>query len=533
MNTYSFKAVIFDLDGVVTKTASVHSQSWKAAFDEYLRLREERDGEAFGEFTQQDYLTYVDGKPRYQGVKSFLQSRRINIEWGSPEDSPERETVCGLGNTKNSKFRQVLKEKGVEIYTSTIELIKELKTKGIKIGVASSSKNCRYIMESAGIEDLFATRVDGEVSAELKLNGKPEGDIFVMAASNLGVIPAQAVVVEDAASGVEAGRNGGFGLVIGLARHNNQEELISHYTDVVVDDLSHINPDWIERWFNKKPVYLFDAWDENIKIQDSLVDLTGNGKVIINPGYTRGAKGVFSSGKKLVFFLDYDGTLTPIVERPDLAVLSQDMKDVLKAIVGKYTTAVVSGRARADVEALVGIEGLFYAGSHGLDIRGKSFSMIQPEAEKAMPLILEIAEGLSKELSDIKGILIENKKFSVAVHYRLVEEKLVPKIENIVEKYLPADNSLHLMRGKKVFEIMSAIDWNKGRAIRWIMRALNISWDEAVVIYIGDDTTDEDAFRSVRARGVGILVSEQDKASAADFRLSNPEEVKRLFEKLL
>jgi len=249
----SFKAVVFDVDGVITNTAVVHAAAWKAMFDEYMRKREQKDGEPFKEFTyENDYLTYVDGKPRYKGVQSFLESRGIHIEFGDPEDAPGKETVCGLGNRKNTSFRKVLSEKGVESYPSTVRLAKELKGRGVHIGVASSSKNCQYILQSAGIEDLFETRVDGIVSADLGLKGKPEGDIFVTAAKNMGTRPADAIVVEDAVSGVQAGVSGGFGLVVGVAREGNEEALKSNGADVVITDFEGISVDSIEQWFNKK-----------------------------------------------------------------------------------------------------------------------------------------------------------------------------------------------------------------------------------------------------------------------------------------
>lgn len=251
--TYSFDAVIFDLDGVVTKTAVVHASAWKTLFDEYLHLREGRNGEPFKEFTyEDDYLTYVDGKPRYKGVQSFLESRGIKIEYGDANDQPDTETVCGLGNRKNVTFTQILKDNGVEMYQSTVDLIKDLKAKGIRIGVASSSRNCQYILQAAEIEGLFETRVDGVVSAELGLKGKPEGDIFVRAAENIDSQPGRSVVVEDAVSGVQAGVNGGFGLVIGVARENNEEDLKTNGADVVITDFAGVTIDTIEQWFTQK-----------------------------------------------------------------------------------------------------------------------------------------------------------------------------------------------------------------------------------------------------------------------------------------
>ena len=223
----NFDAVIFDMDGVITQTAAVHSLAWKKMFDEYLHYRENKYREPFHEFTHAaDYLSFVDGRPRYKGVETFLKSRGINIPFGEPRDEPGNETVCGLGNRKNEFFNKVLEEDGVGVYDSTIKLIKELLRRGVKVGVATSSKNCAPILEKAGIAGLFETRVDGVVSARLGLKGKPEPDIFTTASDNLGVKHHRAIVVEDAVSGVQAGRKGNFGLVIGVARENNAPELI-------------------------------------------------------------------------------------------------------------------------------------------------------------------------------------------------------------------------------------------------------------------------------------------------------------------
>lgn len=236
-----FQAVIFDMDGVITKTALVHARAWKKMFDEYLVKRAETFGEVFREFTHaQDYLPYVDGKPRYKGVQSFLESRGIQIPYGDPDDAPGLETCCGLGNRKNEAFNEVLDQEGVEVYESTLELMKELRMAGIKLGVASSSKNCKPVLESVDLLRYFDVRVDGEVSAELGLHGKPEPDIFTTACDILKVPYQLAIVVEDAVSGVEAGSRGHFGLTLGIARENNRQELLDHGADYVVEDLSEI-----------------------------------------------------------------------------------------------------------------------------------------------------------------------------------------------------------------------------------------------------------------------------------------------------
>lgn len=251
----NFDAVIFDMDGVITKTAQVHSLVWKRMFDEYLLYRAKRYNETFQEFTHaNDYLPYVDGRPRYKGVQTFLQSRGIDIPFGEPTDASGVETVCGLGNRKNELFNLVLEEEGVEVYDSTIDLINGLIKNNIKVGVATSSKNCVLILKKAGITNLFETRVDGVISAELGLKGKPEPDIFITACDNLGVSYHRSIVVEDAVSGVQAGAKGKFGLVIGVAREDNALELTINGADIVVEDLSEIAITDISKYIDAKKV---------------------------------------------------------------------------------------------------------------------------------------------------------------------------------------------------------------------------------------------------------------------------------------
>lgn len=237
----TFDAVIFDMDGVITKTALTHAAAWKKMFDEYLRKRETERGEKFVEFTHAgDYLPYVDGKPRYKGVASFLESRGIDIPFGDPSDEAGTETCCGLGNGKNIAFNEVLDKDGVEVYPSTVELLNELKEAGIKLGVASSSKNCKPVLERVDLLSTFEARVDGVVSAELGLHGKPEPDIFTTACDIVKADYSKSIVVEDAVSGVQAGVKGNFGLTIGIARENNIKELKEAGAHIVVEDLEEI-----------------------------------------------------------------------------------------------------------------------------------------------------------------------------------------------------------------------------------------------------------------------------------------------------
>ena len=233
-----FDAVLFDLDGVITATAKMHATCWKKMFDEYLRKRANKEGESFKPFEiATDYKLYVDGKPRFDGVRDFLQSREIQLPEGTPEDSSQIESVCGLGNRKNEMVNEVIESVGVEAYQGTIDLARKIQKEGIKIAVVTSSQNCDPVLKAAKIADLFEVRVDGNFIHEQNLAGKPAPDSYLEAAKRLGVEPKRAVVVEDAISGVQAGRNGKFGLVIGVDRKGNEEELKKNGADVVVKDL--------------------------------------------------------------------------------------------------------------------------------------------------------------------------------------------------------------------------------------------------------------------------------------------------------
>jgi beta-phosphoglucomutase family hydrolase len=236
-----FDAVLFDLDGVLTETASVHAACWKQLFDEFLRERSEQTGEPFQAFdAEKDYRLYADGKPRADGVRDFLHARGIRLPEGEPDDPPGRGTVTGLGARKDGLVHEVLESRGVEAFEGSAALVRALRAAGFKTAVVSSSRNCRAVLEAARISDLFDARVDGEVAARRGLPGKPRPDTFLAAARDLGVEPARAVVVEDAISGVQAARDGGFALVIGVDRHGDPEELRASGADLVVSDLGEL-----------------------------------------------------------------------------------------------------------------------------------------------------------------------------------------------------------------------------------------------------------------------------------------------------
>ena len=241
INRDQYDAVLFDLDGVVTDTASIHATCWKQMFDQYLRNRARNRSEAFRPFElATDYRLYVDGKPRFDGVRDFLASRGIHLPEGNPEDPTDVETVCGLGNRKNDLVNLVIADVGVHPYDGTVRFIHQLRRNGFKIAVVTSSQNCTAVLKAAKLDDLFEVQVDGNTIHAQRLAGKPAPDTFLMAAKLLGCEPERTVVIEDAISGVQAGANGRFGLVIGVARKGNAEELKRHGARLVVEDLGEL-----------------------------------------------------------------------------------------------------------------------------------------------------------------------------------------------------------------------------------------------------------------------------------------------------
>lgn len=241
-----FDAVLFDLDGVLTSTAAIHAEAWKMMFDQYLASLRPAGGSATAAADNRlrpfdidvDYKRYVDGKPRYEGVKSFLESRGIDLPFGDATDAPGDTTVCALGNRKDAMVKQAIDEGRVQPFEGSVRWVKQLLAQGFRLGVVSSSRNCGPVLKAAKIDHLFEIRVDGLTLAEQNLPGKPAPDSFLRAAKLLGTTSDRAVVVEDALSGVQAGRAGKFGLVLGVDREGHADALLQHGADVVVKDLS-------------------------------------------------------------------------------------------------------------------------------------------------------------------------------------------------------------------------------------------------------------------------------------------------------
>ncbi|MBK5929852.1 trehalose-phosphatase [Halochromatium salexigens] len=500
-------AVLFDLDGVLTRTAEIHAEAWKRLFDDYLSERPATAGEDHSRFDDDhDYRRYVDGRPRLKGVKHFLLARGIDLPEGEPDDPPEHETLHGLGNRKNALFRELIEQRGIHVYACAVDLLRRLRRAGFRTAVVTASKNCELILQQAGLNGLFDEHLDGVEAEALELAGKPDPDTFVEAAQQLGCEPKRAAVLEDATAGVMAASRGHFGLVIGIDRDGQRESLLSKGADLVFDDLCQIG---IESTHREMPPLL----EEMALISDRLAD------------------------KQPALFLDYDGTLTPIVERPADAQLSHSMRRALRDAAEQMPLAVISGRDLDDISALVGLDNLIYAGSHGFDIRGPDprpdlrpdLRMELPEGIDALDALQQAAATLEARLADVAGVRVERKRFAVAIHVRQVADRDLPRVREAVDQTQRSLDGLRQTGGKRLFELRPDVDWDKGQALRWLLSELGLEGPDVLPLYLGDDDTDEDAFRVLRQLGgISILVAEAARPSAADYRLRAPDDVEAL-----
>ena len=506
--------VLFDLDGIITDTASVHASAWAQMFDDFLSRRPPTAGENHDSFNPSDYRHYIDGKPRYDGVRDFLASRGITIPWGSPSDAGNLgaedagpETICGLGNRKQTLFVADLAG-GVPVFESTVALVHRLIDTGVPVAVFSASRNCEVVLESAGISTLFGVRVDGIVAEELGLAGKPDPAMLLESARRLGVRPGRTVVIEDSEAGVRAARAGGFGLVVGVDRSGGAgSRLADCGADAVLGDLAEVTVRSIDRRMSSLP----DALRSFAQIA-----------------------GVASARRPAIFF-DFDGTLSDIVDEPGEAVLVPGADKALQALAALYPVAVLSGRGLADITTRVGIPGLWYAGSHGFEMTSPDGTYHSNEAAaQAVPLLTRAAEELAERLAPLPGVMVEHKRYAVAVHYRNAEPGAAVAVTAAVHE-VGNRSGLKVTAGRMVVELRPNVDWDKGRTLEWIIDQI-ASREPLLPIFIGDDLTDEDAFDAVLHDGIGIVVShteDGDRATSARYALDSPQQVREFIERLV
>jgi alpha,alpha-trehalase len=505
IRTEEIDAVVFDMDGVVTDTASVHSAAWARMFDRFLERRASAKGERFRPFTEDDYRRYIDGKPRYEGVGSFLASRGITLPFGAASDPPDAETICGLGNRKDQDFLDHLRRDGVAAFPTTVALVERLRDAGVRTAVISASRNLDAVLAAGGVDDLFEVRVGGAETDRLGLAGKPDPAVFLEASRRLGVVPRRTAVVEDALAGVRAGRDGGFGLVVGVDRTGHRDDLRAAGADVVVGDLGEVTVETTLPAVRDLP----DALAARDEVERRL------------------------EGHTPVVFLDYDGTLTPIVERPEDARLPDAARRALELLASRRTVAVISGRDLADVRRMVGVVDIVYAGSHGFDIAGPG-GLAEQYAVEFLPELDAAGDELRPLLEPVPAVRLERKGFAIAVHVRQVDGKEVPNVEAVVDRVAEMHPRLRKTAGKKVFELRPNVDWDKGRAVLRLLEVLELDRDDVLPVYVGDDVTDEDAFSAVRDRGLGVVVrgEDDDRPTSARYSLADASAIVAFLEDL-
>ncbi len=490
-------AVIFHFDGFVADTAAIEAAAWKTTFDDYLARRPANENEDHSPFADDDYRRHVRNRPRPDGAADILASRRISLPRGAQEDTFE-ETICGLGNRVHNVFLDLLDE-AVPALESTVDLLRELQAAGIATGIYTPSHNWHRVLRAADIENLFAVHVDGVTAGGLARDGRPEPAVFFEIARRLAANPSRSILVVDAEAGVEAGREGGFAVVIGVNRTSGADELLACGADVVVDDLSHVEI----RKGDKHVAQLPDA-------------LNSYGQLV----------GVIA-GREPFVCLDYDGTLSEIVSDPDAATFVDGAAEALERLAALCPVAILSGRDLADIRDRVGLPGIWYAGSHGFELIGPDGTYRQNDAAAAaLPALETAAVELRDDLEPIPGARVEHKRFAVAVHYRNVAAEHVAEVAAAAHRR-GRQHGLRVTNGRKVVELRPNIDWDKGDVLRWISDSIHQP-GRVVPVYIGDDLTDEDAFDAIRYTGMGIVVRNDEdggRPTAAQFTLRGPREV--------
>jgi trehalose-phosphatase len=468
----SVRAIILDVDGVITDTRRIHFKAWKKTLENYP-------------FEEADYQKYVDGKPREDGLRSFLESRAIILSKGKVDE---------LVVKKDLLFKEFLKSDKPEVFPDALKAINRWRQKKVPLAVISSSKNSKLILKEAGLLDSFDVLIDGEEGQRLNIPGKPDPAYLNEAARRLGFRPEDCLLVEDAISGITAGKNANLMEVIGITRDGQTpaEELYLAGADSVVHSLLEIG----------KARNAISFW-EDIKLQVGKRDIA--------------------------LFIDFDGTLSEIVSDPAEAVIKESLKEILQHCSRAIKIAVISGRDRLDVKEKIGLDSLFYVGSHGLDMCGPGcFYYLVEDARKFAVELQDATMAATSLLQGIKGILIERKSFSTAIHYRMVvgvdDEIIRKKILNLITSF----PHLKIKDGKKVIELFPKIKWGKGEAISKLSGILGIDTNETIPFYLGDDLTDEDAFIELRHKGIGIKIDETGTTpTMARYFLKDPDEVEK------
>lgn len=502
-------AVLCDLDGVITQTVKIHVAAWQRVFDLFFQnLNQLSSTHLYSFDAAHDYVQFLDGKPRIDGVRDYLSAKNIKIAMGEMNDEG-LDSIYGLVYQKNKIFLELLHEQGVDVYSDNIRQLQHWQRQGMPLAVVSYSKNCRRMLDAANLSSLFKVCVDGQMVEKNHLPGKPHPDKFLFAAKMLNISPQHLMVVEDAVAGIQAAKKGQFGLSVAVIRPDNKESMAQSEPDIMISHLGEL--DYVGHSICFSTGYH--------KLPNAITQFSDLSQKLPFPN--------------VVIFSDYDGTLTPIVKRPEEAFLNADMQQVLNELSQRLKIVIISGRDRKCVRELVNLPHLIYVGDHGLDMEDSSQSLIDSQKlDNYLSSINQIRHDLWQKLSDVSRIQFEPKKFTLAIHYRNIESQHEQAVITTVEQVIKNYPDLKIVYGKKVLEIYPNIDWHKGKALNAIFSQMQFSSD-VVPLYMGDDLTDENAFRALPERGVGILVGDHGQATYADFRLEDPKQVKDLLRLLI
>ena len=500
------KALVVDMSEVLIRTASINKAAWESVFGEFFKIHNLEQS-----FASEDYYTWFEGEPKFERVKNFLSSRNVNIPFGSQNEQAGFDTICGLEKKKSKLFTQMLNEGHLQVYEKVVQNIRVWKEKGIRTAIVSSDENFKKALNLSGLKDLFDVRIDGHSSRKKGLKEKPEADLYIRATKKLGIPPESCILIDDSVPGMQAGSKANFGLVVGINRRNIRKQLSENGADLVIDNFGEpdlFNDPEIQAWFSQ-PIAPFAS--QYVRIMELVYEKTP------------------------VLFLDYDGTLTPIVQHPEDACISEEMRNMLRECAGRFTVAAISGRDMDDLKSRINLPELVYAGSHGFRISGPAG--LYHEHEKTIEILPKL-DMMEEKLqlafqNSIEGVQVERKRYAIAIHYRNVESEDIPLIGKKIRSVVSGSHDLKIGEGKKIFEIKPAVEWHKGKAVLWILEKLGLTdRNKYIPIYIGDDVTDEDAYEALKGWGIGIQVGPGAANTAAMFRRKNVYQV-RIFLKEL
>ncbi|MGZ4562835.1 MAG: trehalose-phosphatase [Mycobacterium sp.] len=478
--------------------------TWTRLFNDHLSQRSPCGAEDHSPFNDDDYRRFVEGKPRGDAITGFLTSRGISLPLGGESDSTD-DTRCGLANRQRQLFQAIVADGG-PLSDSTIGLARKLKDAGVRTGGYSACADYKEVLAANGVADLFPVVVGVGVDSESVLSGSVDPAALLEAARQLEVRPERCVVIQGSGAGMIAGRDGGFALVIGVDRMGHVDELHRSGADAVVSDIAEVT---------------VCRGDRRISALPDALQSYGQITAIV-------------AARRPAVLVDFDGTLSAIVDDPDAATLLEGAADALKTLAAQCDVVILSGRDLADVVCRVGLPGMWYAGSHGFELVAPDGTHHRNEsAASAVEVLEHVAVELRDRFALRDGVRVEQKRFAVAVHYRNAGPEALREVTATVHT-IGQRSGLRVSYGRKAIELRPNIAWDKGKMLQWMLHRID-GPDPVVAVYIGGDLTDEDAFDAVRYDGVGIIVrhgEDGDRPSAARFALDGPEAVCEFIERL-